>query len=483
MEFVLGSRSKSGACSDTGSFTFNDEKYSGYIKTATVWGSAIKKVANWSPTTSQLFLGEKALNYNDEEYVDASGTTVWDRSYSNHCESNIKEAYTGKANIFISKTNKETQIAVVEVKEENIYFSLHLLEPIGICGRHGSTTNLVGTSIIILQQYDSPLKIERLSSEDINLYDNLLSFIGYNNFMRGLRFHDVFAQFAMDLCKQDQRILENRMNIMKNHPADAVFEVDGKKGFIGQRRGAVIHIIKCSSSDASYRQIEEDTEEIPVFHHGRPMFVDPISFILKPNATKIESGTYLPIKWNIGSIWYCKHGKRSICNAPGQFEPENGKTANMLEYEELPMEGGMFTAEEVSAHEKTMFYEETRKKALDELGDDIVNLRPTKLTQSLSLDSMIDALYDIFLMAISTGHTKFAIFVISLYLLESVVGFFGRCLHIYKYQSVWWRYFVVAPFSQIFALSVLSWGRKRNDFLSDAEKSQIGQHVKIEINE
>ena len=117
----------------------------------------------------------------------------------------------------------------------------------------------------------------------------------------------------------------------------------------------------------------------------------------------------------------------------------------MLEYEELPMEGGMFTAEEVSAHEKTMFYEETRKKALDELGDDIVNLRPTKLTQSLSLDSMIDALYDIFLMAISTGHTKFAIFVISLYLLESVVGFFGSCLHIYKYQSVWWRYFVVAP--------------------------------------
>ena len=58
---------------------------------------------------------------------------------------------------------------------------------------------------------------------------------------------------------------------------------------------------------------------------------------------------------------------------------------------------------------KTMFYEETRKKTLDELGDDIVNLRPTKLTQSLSLDSMIDALYDVFLMALSTGHTKLAI--------------------------------------------------------------------------
>ena len=45
-------------------------------------------------------------------------------------------------------------------------------------------------------------------------------------------------------------------------------------------------------------------------------------------------------------------GPSVFCNAPGQFEPENGKTANMLEYEELPMEGGMFTAKEVSAHEK-----------------------------------------------------------------------------------------------------------------------------------
>ena len=98
---------------------------------------------------------------------------------------------------------------------------------------------------------------------------------------------------------------------------------------------------------------------------------------------------------------------------------------------------------------------------------------------------MIDALYDVFLMALSTGHTKLAIFLISLYLLESVVGFFGRCLHIYKYQSVWWKYFVVAPFSQIFALSVLPWGsRKRNDVcLSDQEKAQISKHVKIEIEE
>ena len=55
-------------------------------------------------------------------YVVIYGTTVWDRSYSNHCESNVKQVYIGKANIYRSKNNNETQIAVIEVKEE-IFFS------------------------------------------------------------------------------------------------------------------------------------------------------------------------------------------------------------------------------------------------------------------------------------------------------------------------------------------------------------------------
>ena len=111
-----------------------------------MWGSAIKKVANWSPTTSQLFLGDKVVNYDDEEYVGIYGTTVWDRSYSNHCESNAKQVYIGKANIYRSKNNNETQIAVIEVKEEKNLIALN-----GICGRHGATTDLTGTSVLILK--------------------------------------------------------------------------------------------------------------------------------------------------------------------------------------------------------------------------------------------------------------------------------------------------------------------------------------------
>ena len=125
-----------------------------------------------------------------------------------------------------------------------------------------------------------------------------------------------------------------------------------------------MNIIKCKPTDVSYRNIDEDTEEIPVYHNGRQMYVDPITFVLKPNATLIPSGTYLPIKWKIGNTWYCKHGKRTACGAPSKFEPARGEIVNLLKYNHLPMEGGMFTQEEISKHEKSIFYEDSRRKAL-----------------------------------------------------------------------------------------------------------------------
>ena len=202
--------------------------------------------------------------------------------------------YTGPAKIFKSRKDPEKQVAVVEVEEHQIFFSLHLQQPVGVCGRHRFTTNLAGTSVIIMQKFDAPLMISHLSTKDVSLYDNLVSFIGYSNFMRGMHYHDVFAQFTVQECEQEQKVLQNNINIMKNHPSDVVLEVDGKKGFISQRRGAVLHIIKCTSSDVSYRHIEEDSEEIPVFHKKNTNVCGSNKFCFKAKCNKVK-------KWNLPS--------------------------------------------------------------------------------------------------------------------------------------------------------------------------------------
>ena len=68
----------------------------------------------------------------------------------------------------------------------------------------------------------------------------------------------------------------------------------------------------------------------------------------KPPGPKLiqslnSSGTYLPIKWKIGSICYCKFVKRTICDVPLQFKPENGETAKYV------------LEDEIAAHEQKIF--------------------------------------------------------------------------------------------------------------------------------
>ena len=97
--------------------------------------------------------------------------------------------------------------------------------------------------------------------------------------------------------------------------------------------------------------------------------------------------------------------------------------------------------------------------------------------------SLLSILQFVMALPLSTGHTQFAIFVMSLYLFKSEIVFFRRCLNIYRQKSVWWKCVLVAPFHQLFSLSVLSWRSKMMFVSKDDERSQISKHVKIEIDE
>ena len=244
--------------------------------------------------------------------------------------------------------------------------------------------------------------------------------------------------------------------------------------------------MKCNKTQATYRELDDDTEEIPVSYNGRPMFADPISMVLKPNGTKVKSGTYLPIKWKIGGVWFCKHIKRTKCAAPLQFEPENGKTARyMLNYDDIPWAGGEFSAKDIAAHEQTIFYEESKQKALDDLSDDMVNLRPTKISQMPTLDSIWGLLEELFYISISKPHAKAMILLTFVYFIDNLFGFFGRVSHLYRSRSRLWK-FLLTPFHQIFTLIVLPWGillqsKNCDAELSDELKTHINNHVKIDI--
>lgn len=261
-----------------------------------------------------------------------------------------------------------------------------------------------------------------------------------------------------------------------------MFELEGKQGYMAQRRGAAIQIIKCTSADATYRHIEEDTEEIPVVYKGRNMFVDPVSYILKPNATRIKAGIYMPIRWKIGEVWYCKQGIRKICDEPEKYQPLSTRNGQyMLKFEDLPLAGGMLTPEEIKDHETTIFYEETKSKAMDEMADDLINLRPTKISRDFS-SNMVDYLIGLLYEVLSSGHTQAALSMVLVYILDHLVGFIGRILHISKnYQSYW--NFLLIPFHQVFTLTVLKrlLRKKENPILTKDVQDDLDKCVKIDI--
>ena len=47
--------------------------------------------------------------------------------------------------------------------------------------------------------------------------------------------------------------------MIRNHPAHAILDLDGEKGFIAQTRGAVSHIIKCIPVQVTYRHRSSTT--------------------------------------------------------------------------------------------------------------------------------------------------------------------------------------------------------------------------------
>ena len=80
-------------------------------------------------------------------------------------------------------------------------------------------------------------------------------------------------------------------------------------------------------------------------------------------------------------------------------------------------------------------------------------------------------------------HTKLAIILICIYIIDNVVGFLGRCYNIYQTKKGWLK-FLAAPFPQIYALTLFPW-KKSNEVtkITDDDVSQIGKHIKIDIDE
>jgi hypothetical protein len=76
-------------------------------------------------------------------------------------------------------------------------------------------------------------------------------------------------------------------------------------GHLVVRSGGVVYVARCGMVVVELRNHTTCTQEIPVTHQGRNMYVEPLSLVIQESATPVKCRRRTPPRWKIGKKWFC----------------------------------------------------------------------------------------------------------------------------------------------------------------------------------
>ncbi len=88
-------------------------------------------------------------------------------------------------------------------------------------------------------------------------------------------------------------------------------------GHLVVRSGGVVYVARCGMVVVELRNHTTCTQEIPVTHQGRNVFVEPLSLVIQKSATPVKCRRRTPPRWKIGKKWFCGYPEIRPCNGPG----------------------------------------------------------------------------------------------------------------------------------------------------------------------
>jgi hypothetical protein len=90
-------------------------------------------------------------------------------------------------------------------------------------------------------------------------------------------------------------------------------------GHLVVRSGGVVYVARCGMVVVELRNHTTCTQEIPVTHQGRDVYVEPLSLVIQKSATPVKCRRRTPPRWKIGKEWFCGYPEIRPCNGPGQL--------------------------------------------------------------------------------------------------------------------------------------------------------------------
>lgn len=167
------------------------------------------------------------------------------------------------------------------------------------------------------------------------------------------------------MCRLDHRTLSTKLQgLAGSDNSYLLLDIYGP-GHAVYTAGATAYVTKCKEVDAKFGPFPNCTQQIPVSlaPNTTTKFVDPFTLVLRQYPTIVPCDSLMPIRWKVGTDWYCSTPKISKCEAPGQL---NLTVVDFVAEKDIT-EGvgiGIFTRAQLLAHKAYVVAVNTRDAVL-----------------------------------------------------------------------------------------------------------------------
>ena len=154
---------------------------------------------------------------------------------------------------------------------------------------------------------------------DTTRLETELSFLQVRNSMQ---LAQKLRQVGAEICANRREIAQTRLeSIAATANPYSLISTFGH-GHLVTKAGAAAYVTKCAPVDVTPRHTENCTAEIPVFWGEKEVFVDPISFVIKPMGTLTRCNDIAPVRYCIADRWYCATPVLRECTPPKSLPVE-----------------------------------------------------------------------------------------------------------------------------------------------------------------
>jgi len=296
----------------------------------------------------------------DSVGIDAiEGTYIWDPNKSS-CEDRLQKVYMGPATLTRPRSSdKSPDILIVKNTQEDRYAGFYSTGVLSICGVSVKRTQSEGLFFIENINLKDPPRIGNSNPPESSHIGDMISAIGYASLKEKLTLDSAVVAIKNEFCKVYTDLLVNRIHMLKYHPSGSLLTDYGYNHSHVMISGNVAYVSSCERKQALMRPINKCTQEIPVYVDGHEYYADAFTRVLQMNGTETVCSTVAPIRWKIGSHWWCSIPNITGCSLPMKLVPKTDDIS-IPDGNVMGLGKGLFSSHDWEKFASRVYFESTR---------------------------------------------------------------------------------------------------------------------------